>query len=89
MDAPAGRAELVCNGINGATGSYWLDGLSRDALAKVATNEQLEDGERAVLKAKYAAATETHLGVIEGVDPRDLAKSGWGVIFNHDADPKS
>jgi hypothetical protein len=76
---------LVCNGINGATGAYWLDGLTPDDLARVARNETLNDPELAALKARYAASQKTYLGTIGGVDPADLAQAGWGVIFAHDA----
>jgi hypothetical protein len=76
---------LVCNGIDGATGAYWLGGLTPDDLARVAKSETLNDPELAALKARYEASQKTYLGTIEGVDPADLGQAGWGVIFAHDA----
>src|SRR5439155_15988414 len=46
-------------------------------------HEQIEK-----LRWWYQRTNLSHLGPIEGVDPKNLAETGWGVIFAHDADPK-
>jgi hypothetical protein len=57
-----------------------LAGLEQSALANgsVPWNDLIQ----ALHDWLSAMATEiSHLGVIEGVDPTDLAQAGWGVIF--------
>jgi hypothetical protein len=39
------------------------------------------------LRWKYRQATEGHYGVGEGIDPKKLSDTGWGVIFAYDSDP--
>jgi hypothetical protein len=79
--------ELVFNGVNGATGDYWLPPISAAVVSKLAQGERIDPQELAELKARYHAATEKYFNVVEGVDPTSLGESGWGVIFAHGADP--
>lgn len=72
---------LVFNGINGASGEYLLPPMSPSDIARIAQGETADEGHLRELKAWYQRVTRTHLGPKEGVDPRDLAQSGWGVIF--------
>jgi hypothetical protein len=70
--------KLIFNGINGATGDYDLPPMTAQDLSKIiAGQEKIDEGLLNELKQRRQA----HLGVKEGVDPTDLAKSGWGVIF--------
>jgi hypothetical protein len=85
MDAPADQ--IVCNGINGATGGYWLEGVSPEQLAQRALGVAFSPEEAAALKARRLASTETYLGTVQGVDPADLAQAGWAAIFEPDVDP--
>lgn len=78
---------LVFNGINGASGDYLLPPMSPADLAKIARGEPLDQQHLNELKWRHRQATEAHLGVKEGVDATNLAETGWGVIFAHDADP--
>jgi hypothetical protein len=78
---------LYFNGINGATGRYLLDPLSADVISSVATGEKLDPEELAELKARVMAMTGLFLGAAAGIDTKNLAETGWGVIFAHDADP--
>jgi hypothetical protein len=87
MDAAEVAVELVFNGINGATGGYWLPPLSIDVVSKLAAGEQIDATELAELKKRYAVATEAQFEVAEGVDPTNLADAGWGVVFAHGSDP--
>ena len=72
---------LYFNGINGASGEFELEPLSLDALAKVAQGEKLDKQDLAELKEKRDAKTKGPYAVVEGADPKDLATTGWGVIF--------
>jgi len=72
---------LYFNGINGASGEYETPPLTLEQLAKVAQGEQLDEKEIKELQQKNKARTEGHWAVKEGVDPKDLSQTGWGVIF--------
>ncbi len=66
--------ELSFNGVDGATGEYRNPPMSTAQLARFVRGERPERIGRG-------------RGTVPGVDPRDLASSGWGVVFAHDADP--
>lgn len=72
------------NGINGATGDYLpspsVEEISRAARGAPAQNVVDHD----LLLAKHQTQEET-FGVPFGVDPADLAQTGWGMLFAHDA----
>jgi len=72
---------LYFNGINGASGEFELEPLTLDALAKVAQGEKLDEQDLAELKEKRDQKTSGHYAVVEGADPKDLAATGWGVVF--------
>ncbi|MFH1009035.1 MAG: hypothetical protein V1800_16295 [Candidatus Latescibacterota bacterium] len=73
--------ELYFNGINGATGEYLLPPMSPQDISKIAQGESLDKGHLQELKFWYQRTTTEFLGPKAGVDPKDLAQSGWGVIF--------
>lgn len=80
----AGRASpLHFNGINGATGSYLLPPMTPEELSAIAQRDSLDPEQLRELKFRYRRATQAHLGVKEGVDPKNIAETGWGVIFAH------
>lgn len=79
--------QLAFNGIDGASGSYLLPPLAPCDVAAAALGE-LRDGEHLKeLKWWFRRVREATFGPTEGMDPKDLAATGWGVIFAYDADP--
>jgi hypothetical protein len=78
---------LVFNGINAVSGDYLLPPLTPKEVSVLAQGEELDPAHLSELRWRYQQATQAHLGLKEGVDPKDLAESGWGVIFAHNADP--
>lgn len=78
---------LFFNGIDGNSGSYLLPPMSAKQVAAVASNTSLDDAQIKELKWWHQRITEGHYGVKEGVDPKNLAQAGWGVIFAHDENP--
>ena len=75
---------LTFNGINGATGGYLLDPLTPKEIAMIARGESFEKEHLRELRHRYLRAAQTHLGVKEGVDPKKIQETGWGVIFAFD-----
>jgi hypothetical protein len=84
-------ALLYFNGINGATGRYDLGPMSADALSQIAQGvapRQPDDKAHLdELKRRFQRDTEAHFAPKEGVNPKNLAETGWGVIFAFGADP--
>ena len=73
--------QLYFNGVNGATGEYLLPPMSPEDISKIAQGESLDKAHLQELKLWYERTTQKCLGPKEGVDPKDLSQSGWGVIF--------
>jgi hypothetical protein len=77
---------LVFNGIDGDTGDYLLSPMTPEELSRLALGESLDSDHQRELEDRRLGA-EPHLGLKAGLDARDLAQAGWGVVFAHDADP--
>ncbi len=78
---------LYFNGVDGASGDYLLPPMTPADVSKVATGVPMDEDQLKELKWWHERSTSGHYGVKEGVDPKDLSQSGWGVIFAYDADP--
>jgi hypothetical protein len=77
---------LTFNGIDGDSGSYLLEPMPAEELGKVARGETIDPQHFRDLKAKKGGKSP-HYGPVEGIDAKDLAQTGWGVIFAFRADP--
>ncbi|MBN1888501.1 MAG: hypothetical protein JW850_10940 [Thermoflexales bacterium] len=69
---------LYFNGVNGASGEYDLPPMTAEAIAAVVLGETLDDETSTLLKNRYENQGES-FGI--NADTRDLAQTGWGVIF--------
>lgn len=85
---PALAEEALClfNGIDGETGNYLQPPISLRGVADLARREP-----RYQLPDLPGARTKRHgpeeKGPVAGVDARDLAQTGWGVVFSAQVDP--
>ena len=77
---------LFVNGVDGSTGAYLLPPLTPADLSAAARGEWPDPAHLKELKGRQRRAEAT-LGPIEGINPKDLAQTGWGIIFPHDAHP--
>jgi hypothetical protein len=72
----------VFNGIDGATGEYLLPPLTPHQLADLARREpRIRLSGSVNSRRGRAAPARRGKGLEEGVDARDLAQTGWGVVF--------
>ncbi|MCP4664110.1 MAG: tetratricopeptide repeat protein [bacterium] len=78
---------LFCNGIDGATGGYLLPPMPPRQISALARRQPEDATQAAELALWVEHLTRDHLGPGEGIDPRDLSQTGWGVVFARDADP--
>ena len=77
---------LAFNGIDATTGEYLLPAMGVHELARVATGGRLDADEASDLRNKRLRARQANFGVVEGVDPNDLAQAGWAAVFPSVAD---
>jgi hypothetical protein len=77
---------LYFNGINGETGDYNLPPMTGVQLAAFIRGESRPENLRE-LRFRHQTRDLAHLGVREGVDPKRLDQTGWGILFASDADP--
>ena len=78
---------MFVNGIDGATGEYLLPPLTPPELSAIVRGEKLDPKHIQELKQWWEHRSQAHFAPKEGVEPTNLPKSGWAVIFRHDADP--
>ncbi len=89
--------KMVFNGVNGATGEYLSPAMSPRQISEIVQGASAvpdshlarsrKNGHFAALREWVRRITRDHLGPREGIDPRDLSQTGWGVVFARDADP--
>lgn len=74
---------IYLNGINGDSGDYLFPSVSPLLLSKIALGEQIDDAHLRELKWWYHRINQVTLGPKEGIDPKNIAQTGWGIIFAH------
>ena len=84
--------QLLFNGINGETGEYLIPPVKPATMAAAITGAPRDREEERALRnwwERYISpdARRNH-GAVEGTDYKDLASSGWGVIFPYNVDPQ-
>jgi hypothetical protein len=80
--------QLVFNGINAASGGYRQAPRSPQEILQMALSEYRRQNRDQNAKAhvqqlerRHWQRTKKGMGVIEGVDTRNMAETGWGIIF--------
>ena len=79
---------LFINGVDGSSGQYLTPPLTLQDAAAFARGESVAPAHLTELKTRnHQSKLGAPLGVKEGVNPKRLEETGWGVIFAHNADP--
>src|SRR5437868_3393372 len=78
---------LIFNGLDGASGEYLTPPLTPKDVSQLARGVPLDPDHLVELQRRHQRETEKTYAPVEGVDPKDLASTGWGVIFASNADP--
>jgi len=80
------EAALCFSGLNGSTGGYGIAPLPITELTGRIIGERRPPNFDELAEKAEAAASKG-IGPLWGVDPKNLAQAGWGILFAHDADP--
>lgn len=86
MDHSTQEGRLAVSGVSGVDGSYLWPALTPFQIAALARGWQPRPEHLNELRRWHEATSREHWGLQEG-DPRDLADTGWAVIFAEGADP--
>jgi hypothetical protein len=78
---------LVFNGVNGATGEYLLPKMTSRQIARIALGESWDAEELDELRWWYHYTTAKTFGPAQGIDPKDLGQTGWGLVMPVGSDP--
>ena len=74
---------LYFNGIDGESGGYDLPPMTSVELTGFIQGEGNPEN-LSELRFRHKQMTAEHFGVKEGVDPKKLDQSGWGIILRMD-----
>jgi len=84
---PEDSDAFAFNGLDGTTGAPLYPPASLAEMEALARGLRPDPRQTAEVTAWREEMTRTHLGLREGFDARDLASSGWGVVFPPNASP--
>src|SRR5688572_2388793 len=102
MTSEPSGGPFAFNGVDGASGQYLTPSLTERDVANLAQGKPLTQPQAPVnasprdeqearhlneLAWRHRVATEATFAPIEGVDPKNLAETGWGVVFAADINP--
>lgn len=80
-------SQLYFNGIDAVSGSYLFPPMAPGEISALAQGPPQNVEHLTELRWWIQRIREATFAPREGVDPKNLAKAGWGVIFPYDADP--
>ena len=84
-------ALLTFNGINGSTGRYDVEPMAAEDFSRIVLGtgpaRPDEKAHLEELERRRKRDTQAHYAPKEGIDPKKLEQTGWGVIFAFGADP--
>jgi hypothetical protein len=75
---------LHLNGIDGTTGTYVKPAMTYQQAAAAAKGKPENPTDVSWLRRIWRTLVKVHLGLPFDIDPADVAKAGWGVIFHHE-----
>ncbi len=78
---------LYFNGIDGSTGQYLVPPMTAETLAAIVRGEQWDPAHLDELRWRHEQDSTRTYALKEGLDPKNLAEAGWGVIFAANVDP--
>lgn len=79
---------LAANGIDATTGKYLLGPMDPRDVVRVATSTPQDKASASALAARHRRRTEAVYAPKHGVDPSNLAHTGWGIVVASTADPR-
>ncbi len=79
---------IYLNGINGETGEYLLPPIRIDEAAALARGEVPESWFSGWVKRTWDVLKRPFMGLPMDVDPKDVSRAGWGIVFPADISPK-
>jgi hypothetical protein len=81
----AGDEESIyLNGMNGVTGNYLVPPMSTSEAIAMARGEPTDDDQKGWLTRVWEAMQRPFMGLPMDVDPTDVSRAGWAVVFAPD-----
>jgi len=75
---------IYLNGIDGVTGNYLVQPMSPAEAVAMARGKPDESGLKSWMKSIWEAMQRPFMGLPMDVDPTDVTRSGWAVVFAPD-----
>lgn len=75
---------IYLNGIDGVTGNYLVPPMSSAEVVAMARGKTEDNGLRAWMQGIWEAMQRPFMGLPMDVDPTDISRAGWAVVFTPD-----